>query len=70
MSPEIKRGRLKPLIRRAQPEDLEAQVKALKELQPAFVSGKLVPKKKDSRFFTAFNKKWINILSLFLKHRR
>lgn len=69
MSPEIKRGRLKPLIRRAQPEDLQAQVRALKELQkqPAFIAGKAISKAKSQ---ATFKKKFINIVLSIFRHKQ
>lgn len=51
MAHEIRRGRLLTLIRKSEPDDLEAQVKALKKLekQPAFIAAKPVFKKTGSR---------------------
>ena len=51
MSHEIKRGRLHTIIRRSEPYDIEAQVKALKQLQkqPTFMARKPVSERKESQ---------------------
>ena len=72
MSHEIKRGRLFTLARRAEPDDHEAQVQALKELQkqPGFIVRKPASKKKDSWLFTAFKKKWVRIMRLLFRNKQ
>jgi len=51
LSDEVKRGGLHTLIRRAEPYDIEAQVKALKQLQkqPTFMARKPVSNRKASQ---------------------
>jgi hypothetical protein len=48
---EIKRDMPHILVRRAEPDDIEAQVKALKQLQkyPAFMARKAVSERKDGQ---------------------
>jgi hypothetical protein len=67
LSHEMKTGRLHTITRRAEPDDLEAQVRALKELQkqPGFIVRKPTSKKKDNKLFRALKKKWGQIMRLF-----
>ena len=85
MSNEIKRGGLYPPIRKTESDDLQEQVKALKQLQnqPAFVAGMLVSKKKDApknaritflitakqRLITMFKKRWAKNPHSFFKRK-
>jgi hypothetical protein len=67
LSHEAKTGVLRSFVRRAGPDDLEAQVKALKEIQrqPGFIVRKPLPEKKDNGFFAAFKKILVNGMRLF-----
>ncbi len=60
------------LKRRSAPDNLEAQVQALKEFQqqPGFIPRKPVPKKKDSRLLTAFKEKAVNAVRFLFRRRR
>ncbi|MDD5700710.1 MAG: hypothetical protein PHU23_01565 [Dehalococcoidales bacterium] len=71
MSQDIKQGVLShKLIRREEPEDLDAQVQALKELQkqPGFIARESTSKK-DKGLFPTLREKWKRIVSLFSKNK-
>jgi hypothetical protein len=67
LSHETKTGVLRTFVRRAEPDDLEAQVKALKAIQqqPGFIVRKPLLEKKDGRFFAALKKILVNGMRLF-----
>jgi len=60
------------LVRKAETDDLEAQVKALQELQkqPSFLAGKQVPRRADSGLMAGFKKRWDNIIHLLFRNRQ
>jgi len=62
LSQEAKTGVLRSFVRKAEPDDLEAQVKALKAIQqqPGFIVRKPLPEKKDNRFLAAIKKIWVD----------
>ena len=72
MSYSEKTGRVLTINRKAEPDDLEAQVKALKELekQPGFIAARRISRKKDSGIFTLFKRKLVHIMSFFSRNKR
>ena len=58
LSHETKTGVPYTFVRKSEPDDLEAQIKALKAIQqqPGFMVKKPLPMKKDGGFFAAFKK--------------
>jgi hypothetical protein len=64
---EAKTGVLHTFVRKSEPDDLEAQVKALKAIQqqPGFIVRKPLPKKKENRFFAVLKKILANGMRLF-----
>jgi hypothetical protein len=69
LSHEIETDRLRTLMRRTEPDDLEAQVQALKELQqqPGFMAKRPVSKEKDIGYFKAFKNKWAHLVRKFFR---
>jgi hypothetical protein len=67
LSHETKTGVLQNFTRRTEPDDLEAQIKALKAIQqqPGFMVKKPVHEKKENGFFAAFKKKLVNVMHFF-----
>jgi hypothetical protein len=72
LSHDAKTGVLSPFVRRAEPDDLEAQVKALKAIQqqPGFIVRKPLPEKKENGFIAAFKKIWAIGMRLFSGHKQ
>ena len=68
----MKGNRLEILKRRVEPDDLEAQVRALKELQkqPGFIVKKPASKKKGGGLFTALKGKWAHIMHSFSRNKQ
>jgi hypothetical protein len=67
LAQETKTGVLRSFVRKAEPDDLEAQVEALRAIQqqPGFIVRKPLPAKKGNGIFAVLKKAWENGIRWF-----